>query len=83
MTPKIAPVDAIPTSPKLSFSDALLSFFRRETPNARPSMNGTVRAPVVAPEASKEMARNSGDMNTARTKIIPYTPVNSRYNGKL
>ena len=59
ITAIIAPADAIATIPKLSISDALLSFFRAETPIARASINGTVTAPVVAPEESKDIARNS------------------------
>ncbi len=49
----------MPTMPKLSISENLLSFFSAETPAARARMKGTVTAPVVAPEASKEIAINS------------------------
>ena len=43
--PNIAPVEATPINPKLSFSDAWLSFFNFETPTARAKINGTVSAP--------------------------------------
>ena len=83
ITDMIAPVEAIATNPKLSFSDDLLSFFKLETPIARAKIKGTVKAPVVAPEASKEIAKNSGDVKNARIKIIPYKTVNNLYKGKL
>ena len=71
ITEKIAPVEVIPTNPKLSVSDDLLSFFSIDTPTAIANINGTVKAPVVAPDASKDIARNSGDVNNARTNIKP------------
>ena len=70
-TDKIAPVDAIATRPKLSFSEALLSFFKLATPSPKAKINGTVNAPVVAPDASKAMARNSDDENIASAKMNP------------
>ena len=59
ITAIITPVEAIAKSPKLSFSEALLSFLSLDIPRERESIKGTVKAPVVAPEASKEMAKNS------------------------
>ena len=38
-------------------------------------MNGTVNAPVVAPDASKEMARNSSEVRTASANITRYSAV--------
>lgn len=83
MTAIIAPEEAIATNPKLSFSEDLLSFLRVETPIARANINGTVRAPVVAPDASKDIAKNSGDVNKARIKINPYNTDNILYKGIL
>src|SRR5690554_4474957 len=76
-TPIIAPVDEIPTSPKLSASPILLSFLMAETPAANASMKGTVTAPVVAPDASNAMARKSNEENSDKIKIKPYAPVNT------
>jgi hypothetical protein len=42
---------------------------RREIPTANAKRKGTARIPVVAPEESKAMARNSGWVNRARTNI--------------
>ena len=70
ITAIIAPVDAIATKPKLSFSDDLESFLIAVTPIASAIIKGTVMAPVVAPDASKEIARNSLEVNKARTSII-------------
>ena len=53
ITAIIAPDDAIPTKPKLSLSDAMLSFFSRETPTARASKGHRQRFPVVAPTNRK------------------------------
>ena len=64
----IAPLEASATKPKLSSSAALLSFFNFEIPTASERMNGTARIPVVAPEASKEIAKNSLDVNSAKPK---------------
>ena len=75
ITPRIAPVEAMATSPKLSFSDALLSFFILEIPKERESINGTASIPVVAPEASKEMARNSLEVKIERPKIRTYKTI--------
>ena len=54
--PSIAPVDDIPITPKLVFSLTLLSFFIEDMPDASANINGTVIAPVVAPEASNAIA---------------------------
>ena len=51
----MAPADTMPTKPNESVSDAIASFFIRETPAAIAKMNGTVIAPVVAPDESKAM----------------------------
>lgn len=83
ITAIIAPDDAIATKPKLSFSEDLLSFLRWDTPKERASIKGTVKAPVVAPEASKDIAKNSGDVNIESNKIIPYIIVNNLYKGIL
>ncbi len=37
----------------------------------------------MAPEASKDIAKNSGEVNIESIKIIPYIKVNNLYNGKL
>lgn len=73
----IAPADTMPTKPKLSSSETLLSFFSVETPAAIANINGTVIAPVVAPEASKDIAKKMGDENKHKTKIIKYSIVSS------
>jgi hypothetical protein len=83
ITAIIAPVEVTATSPKLSFSDALLSFLSDDTPNAIARINGTVRAPVVAPEASKEIDMNSEDVKKASKRIIPYSTVSILFSGKL
>ncbi len=66
----IAPAEAMATRPKLSASEATLSLRRREMPTARAKRKGTAKMPVVAPEESKAMAKNSGWVNNARTKMI-------------
>ncbi len=71
ITPMMAPVEDIPTRPKLFASAFLLLFFIEETPAASASINGVVNAPVVAPEASKAMERKSSDENRDKTKISP------------
>ncbi len=53
-----------------------------ETPAARARIKGTVSAPVVAPEASKEIARNSGE-NMEITRMIPYMTASMRCSGML
>lgn len=83
ITAIIAPADVIATKPKLSFSEALLSFFKAEVPMASPRIKGTVNAPVVAPDASKDIAKNSRDVNKAKIKIIKYNMVNILYKGML
>jgi hypothetical protein len=52
-------------------------------PAASARINGTVKAPVVAPDASKEIARNSGDVNNASIDIIKYRKVSVLYRGRL
>lgn len=80
-TPRIAPVEEMPTRPKLSASPALLYFFKAETPAAKANIKGTVIAPVVAPEASNAMAKNSGVENKHMIKIKPYAAVNTYLRG--
>src|SRR5690554_1251942 len=70
-TPKMAPVDEMPTRPKLSTSLDLLLDFNAEIPAARASIKGTVTAPVVAPEASNAMAIKSLDEKIERIRIKP------------
>ena len=65
----------------LSFSDDLLSFFFRAIPIASARIKGTVMAPVVAPDESNEIAKNSGEVNKLRMKIPPYRIVSNLYNG--
>ena len=79
ITAIIAPVEAIATSPKLSFSENLLSFFKFEIPTAIAKINGTVSAPVVAPEASKDIAINSEEAKMAIASIIPYNTASILY----
>ena len=71
------------TRPKLSFSDALLSFFKAETPMANASIKGTVNAPVVAPDASKEIAKNSAEIKNDKPNITKYIVNKILYNGML
>ena len=66
----IAPAEASATRPKLSSSDALLSLRSREMPTAKARRKGTARIPVVAPDASNAIARNSGWVKNAKTKMI-------------
>ena len=58
-TARMAPAEAIPTRPKLSSSADCVFRFRDATPTASANMKGTVKAPVVDPEASKAMANRS------------------------
>lgn len=53
-----------------------ITFFNITTPIARARINGTVIAPVVAPEASKDIAKNSFDVNIASIQIKEYKIVN-------
>ncbi len=69
ITAIIAPAEAMATKPKLSSSEALLSLRRRAMPTAKARIKGTASMPVVAPEASKAMARNSGWVKKARKKM--------------
>jgi hypothetical protein len=71
ITDIIEPVEAIATKPKLSFSEALLSFFNFETLVAKAKIIGITKTPVVDAEASKDIAKNSGDVNNAIINIIP------------
>ena len=77
ITEMTAPVEATATRPKLSFSDDFESLLIAETPIARAIMNGTVIAPVVAPDASNDIARNSSDVKIAITNITRYSTVSS------
>src|SRR5699024_1452525 len=54
-----APLEASATMPKLSSSDVLLPFFKEAMPVDNDRKNGTANAPVVAPEASNAMEKNS------------------------
>ena len=77
---KIGPHDAIPTRPKLSSSD-ILPLFNWETPSPRAKIKGVVIAPVVAPEASTEMSRNSSEVIIPIKNIIKYTKVYTLFKG--
>ncbi len=70
MTARMGPALMTPTIPKLS-SSAVFPPLIRERPAVSARTKGVVRAPVVAPEASKAMARNSSETRMARTKITP------------
>ena len=70
----MGPALIIPTSPK-EFSSESLPPFTLERPKERARTKGVVRAPVVAPDASNDMARNSSDTSKARIKIIAYVIV--------
>ena len=67
----IAPADAIEISPKLSFSDDLLSFFIFVSPSDNDNKNGTANIPVVTPEESKAIANISNDVFRDSRKMIP------------
>ncbi len=68
----IAPADAKPSKPKLSSSADPCLVLIAAIPTVRASRKGTVKLPVVAPEASKVIAKNSLETKKARTKIIEY-----------
>ena len=70
--PMMAPADAMPTRPKESSSDFWLSLLMAEAPADKASKNGTVSAPVVAPEASKDTARKNWSASMPSTSIAPY-----------
>ncbi len=70
ITARIGPALIVPTRPK-EFSSAIFPPFILDNPSDIASTNGVVRAPVVAPEASKEIARNSSETKGAIIKIIP------------
>ena len=82
-TAMIAPDEAKATRPKLSFSEALLSFFNLDIPTERANIKGTAIIPVVAPEASKAIARNSRDANIASRKIKKYIASKNLYKGMI
>ena len=65
----MGPVEAIPTKPKLSSSDSFPALFENN-PMASDEIKGTVRTPVVAPGASKEIEINSGGAINASINII-------------
>ena len=65
-----APPDAIATNPKASFSEDLWSFFKREIPNDNANKKGTAKIPVVAPDASNEIAKKSSDVPIASTPMM-------------
>jgi hypothetical protein len=46
-------------------------------------IKGTASTPVVAPDASNAIAKNSGEVNNARMKINKYDTVNILYRGIL
>src|SRR5699024_8713414 len=60
MTAKIGPALTIPTNPK-EFSSASFPPLKADKPLDRARTKGVVSAPVVAPEASNEIARNSSE----------------------
>ena len=62
----MAPTEAMATRPKASASERDESFFMADTPAAIAKTKGTVSAPVVAPEASKDTAKYSGGAKTAK-----------------
>jgi len=64
-----APLVVIPTKPKLSSSDSFPALFENN-PMASDEIKGTVRTPVVAPGASKEIEINSGGAINASINII-------------
>lgn len=83
ITAIIGPVAEIPTSPKLSSSDNLLSFLIEDTPTESAKINGTVKAPVAAPDESKAIARNSGVIKNDKINMIKYIPVKILLKGKF
>ncbi len=79
---RIGPALIIPTSPK-EFSSDCLPPVTFDIPREIAKTKGVVRAPVVAPEASKEIAKNSSATNIASAKIIPYVIVINTFRGLL
>ena len=69
----MGPALIIPTSPKEFLR--ILTSLTLERPKERARTKGVVRAPVVAPDASNDMARNFSDTSKARIKIIAYVIV--------
>ena len=80
--PMMAPAEAMPTRPKESSSDFWLSLLMAEAPADKASKNGTVSAPVVAPEASKDTARKNWSASTPSTSITPYVINKNFFSGK-
>ena len=80
MIARIGPALMVPTSPK-EFSSVFFPPFTFERPRDIARIKGVVRAPVVAPEASKEIARNSSETKMANTKITAYVIVIKRLYG--
>lgn len=78
--PMMAPAEAMPTRPKESSSDFWLSLLTAEAPADKASKNGTVSAPVVAPEASKDTARKNWSESTASTSIMPYVSIKNFFS---
>ncbi len=70
ITASIGPELIIPTSPK-EFSSDFLPPLTLESPSDNARTKGVVKAPVVAPEASNDIARNSSDTSNANTNITP------------
>ena len=46
-------------------------------------IKGTAKTPVVAPDASKAIAKNSGDVNRLRIKTMPYAIFKIINKGRL
>ena len=82
-TPNIAPDAINPTIPKV-FSSAIRvqSFFIDAIPSDSASTNGTVIAPVAAPDASNAIAKKSADVNIAKPNAILYEIINIVRKGK-
>ena len=62
---RIGPIETTPIRPKPRSLEARVLLRSSVTPSAIDMMNGTVMAPVVAPDASKAMARNSSEADSA------------------
>ncbi len=77
----IGPAEASPTIPKLSSSDVLPPF-SCETPYPKANINGVVIAPVVAPDASTEIAKNSSETIIPNINIIEYVITNILFRGR-
>jgi len=79
----IGPTETTPIRPKPSVLAARLSLRSSVTPSAIAMMNGTVMAPVVAPDASKAMARNSSEAFRASRNTMAYSPIRSLWRTML